>query len=172
MAKKPNTVGGGARTNYNGLAFEGRINLLEALNKHPDFLVNGHQIIRDRKVVAHYYEKHNLYKAYLDPAGVNYKKIISKKLLPDGALLVENTIYIIEKKYQAGAGSVDEKLQTCDFKKKQYSKLFAPLCLKVEYYYVLSEWFNKPEYRDVFNYIESVGCKYFIVELPFNEIGL
>ena len=84
----------------------------------------------------------------------------------------ENYNFIIEKKYQARAGSVDEKLQTCDFKKKQYIKLFAPLNIKVEYYYVLNEWFDKPQYRDVFDYIQSVGCKYFIVELPFNELNL
>jgi hypothetical protein len=172
MAKKPNTVGGGAKTNHNGLAFEGRTDLLEALNQHPDFTVNGNQVFRNGDIVAHYYEKHNLYTGYLKPAGVDYTKILSKKLLPDGALLVGHTMYIIEKKYQAGSGSVDEKLQTCDFKKKQYTKLFAPLNINVEYYYVLNDWFDKPEYDDVFHYIESVGCKYFIEELPFNEIGL
>jgi hypothetical protein len=172
MAKKPNTVGGGAKTNHNGLAFEGRTDLLEALKKHPDFVVEGNQVFRDGKIVAHYYEKHNLYKAFLKPNGVDYKTILSKKILPDGALLVNDIMYIIEKKYQAGSGSVDEKLQTCDFKKKQYIKLFAPLNINVEYYYVLNDWFDKPEYDDVFHYIESVGCKYFIEELPFNEIGL
>lgn len=172
MAKKPNTVGGGARTNHNGLAFEGRTDLLEALNRHPDFTVMGNQVFRNGEIVAHYYEKYNLYTGYLQPAGVDYTQILSKKLLPDGALLVRDTMFIIEKKYQAAAGSVDEKLQTCDFKRKQYVKLFAPLDIKVEYYYVLNDWFDKPEYHDVFNYIESVGCKYFIEELPFNEIGL
>lgn len=172
MTKKPNTVGGGARTNHNGLAFEGRTDLLEALKQHSDFTIIGNQVFRDGKIVAHYYEKHNLYSGYLKPAGVDYTKILSKKLLPDGALLVGDTMYIIEKKYQAGSGSVDEKLQTCDFKKKQYVKLFTPLNIKVEYYYVLNDWFDKPEYKDVFEYIENVGCKYFIEKLPFNVIGL
>lgn len=172
MAKKPNTVGGGAKTNLNGLEFEGRTDLLEAINKHPDFIVNGNQVFKNGKIVAHYYEKHNLYSAYLKPAGIDYTKILSKKLLPDGALLVGNTMYIIEKKYQAGAGSVDEKLQTCDFKKKQYTKLFNPLKIKVEYFYVLNKWFDNEKNDDVFKYIESVGCKYFIEELPFKEIGL
>ena len=171
MAKKPNTVGGGAKTNHNGLAFEGRTDLLEALKKHQDFVIEGNQVFRDGKIVAHYYEKHKLYSGYLKPAGIDYTEILSKKLLPDGALLVGNTIYIIEKKYQAGSDSVDEKLQTCDFKKKQYVKLFTPLNIKVEYYYVLNDWFDKPEYKDVFEYIVNVGCKYFIEELPFNEIG-
>ncbi len=172
MAKKPNTVGGGAKTNLNGLEFEGRTDLLEALKKHPECTVEGNQVFKDGKIVAHYYEKHNLYSGFLLPSGVDYRTILSKKLLPDGALLVGNTIYIIEKKYQAGSGSVDEKLQTCDFKKKQYTKLFKPLNIKVEYYYVLSKWFDSKKNNDVFEYIKSVDCKYFIEELPFNEIGL
>jgi len=172
MARRPNTVGGGANTNNNGLAFEGRTDLLASLINHPDFEVIENKVYRKGKIVAQYFEKHNLYSKFLLPKGIDYRNILSKKLLPDGALLVGNTIYIIEKKYQAGSGSVDEKLQTCDFKKKQYAKLFAPLNIKVEYYYVLNDWFDKPEYADVFNYIKSVGCKYFIVDLPLNEIGL
>jgi hypothetical protein len=42
------------------------------------------------------------------------------------------------------AGSVDEKLQTCDFKRKQYLKLVQPLGIKVEYVYVLNDWFKQP----------------------------
>ena len=45
------------------------------------------------------------------------------------------TIYVIEKKYQARSGSVDEKLQTCDFKKKIYIRLTKDLkkFMKIEY---------------------------------------
>jgi len=172
MARKPNTVGGGSKTNFNGLKFEARADLRDAIVVHPVYDLRSDKVYENGKVVARYYEKHSLYKEYLAPNGVNYKNYLSKKLLPDGALLVGNTVYIIEKKYQAGSGSVDEKLQTCDFKKKQYIKLFKPLNIKVEYYYVLNDWFRKPEYEDVFEYIESVGCKYFIEELPLEEVGL
>ena len=56
-------------------------------------------------------------------------EIISKKLLPDDCIfvIINNTLFIIECKFQQVAGSVDEKLQTCDFKKKQYQKLLAKL---------------------------------------------
>lgn len=172
MARLPNTVGGGARTNVNGLQFEARTDLLEALRNHPEFEVEGNMVKRNGELVAHYFEKHSLYNLFLRPKGIDYKSLLSKKLLPDGAILVGNTMYIIEKKFQGGAGSVDEKLQTCDFKKKQYTKLFASLGITVEYYYVLSDWFRSPIYKDVFDYIHSVGCKYFIGELPLNEIGL
>lgn len=173
MAKLPNTVGGGAKTNFNGLQFEGRTDLREAIRQHPVYNLNEREeVVNGNVVVARYFEKHGLYKKLLEPKGINYKTVISKKLLPDGALLVGNTLYIIEKKYQAGPGSVDEKLQTCDFKKKQYEKLFNPLGINVEFYYVLNKWFEKEANRDVFEYIKNVGCKYFIENLPFNEIGL
>jgi len=173
MAKVPNTVGGGARTNLNGLQFEGRTDLREAIRQHPIYQLNEKdQVVKNNLVVAQYFEKNGLYKKLLEPKGINYKTVLSKKLLPDGALLVRQTLYIIEKKYQAGAGSVDEKLQTCDFKKKQYQKLFNPLGIDVEFYYVLNRWFEQESNRDVFEYIKSVGCKYFIEVLPTNEIGL
>ena len=76
-------------------------------------------------------------------------------------------MYIIEMKYQSQSGSVDEKLQTCDFKKKQYEKLLKPLSIKVEYYYFLNDWFNQDKYKDVFDYIKKVGCKYFIENISF-----
>ena len=173
MARTPNVVGGGAITNFNGLRFEGRTDLLQAINLHNDYSIrNDNEVVKDDIVVALYFEKHSLYKDYLLPNGIEYKNILSKKLLPDGALLVGSTIFIIEKKYQAGSGSVDEKLQTCDFKKKQYIKLFSSLNIKVEYYYVLNDWFDKPQYQDVFDYIESVGCRYFIEDLPLKELNL
>ena len=75
-------------------------------------------------------------------------------------------------KFQKVAGSVDEKLQTCDFKRKQYAKLMAPLNTEVEYIYILSEWFNKPPYKDVLDYIISVGCQYYFKYLPLQKLGL
>ncbi len=97
-----------------------------------------------------------------------------KKLLPDNALLVikRDTLFIIEIEYQEVSGSVDEKLQTCDFKKKQYLKLVTPLGLRVEYVYVLNDWFKKPEYKDVLDYIQSVNCHYKFNELPLSWLGL
>ncbi len=172
MARAYNTVGGGANTNVNGLEFEARTHLFEALNNHPDFEVRDNIVYRGGSVVANYYEKNSLYVRLLSPRGVDVRSVLSKKLLPDGAILVGNTIYIIEKKFQNGSGSVDEKLQTCDFKKRQYEKLFTPLGIQVEFYYVLNDWFNQTCYNDVFEYIRSVGCDYFFEELPLNRIGL
>jgi hypothetical protein len=75
-------------------------------------------------------------------------------------------------KFQYVAGSVDEKLQTCDFKKKQYTKLLREAGIKVEYIYVLNDWFAKPDYRNVLEYVKEVGCHYFFNEIPLKTIGL
>ena len=94
---------------------------------------------------------------------------LSKKLLPDECLININnkTVYIIEKKYQEVQGSVDEKLPNCDFKKKKYEQLFAELDYKVEFIYVLNEWFKNPRYKDILEYIQSVNCSIY-----FNDYNL
>ncbi len=172
MPRKPNVHGGGAQTNVNGLAFERQTSLLKMIARQPDFNVEGNIIKKNGVTIAEHYEKHSLYKGLLEKHGINYRNIISKKLLPDEAFLVGNTLFIIEKKYQACEGSVDEKLQTCDFKKKQYTKLLATIDIKVEYYYLFNSWFKKEQYKDVLNYINSVGCKYFFDEIPLSALNI
>jgi hypothetical protein len=173
MNRTPNKSGGGANTNVNGLHFEATTHLKKLLVEQSDYVMdNQDQIVKNGIIVGEYFEKYGLYKKLLSRYNIDHNTIISKKLLPDAAILVGNTIYIIEKKYQNGAGSVDEKLQTCDFKKRQYKKLFSPIGIQVEYYYVLSNFFNKDCYKDVFEYITDVGCKYFFEVLPLEEIGL
>lgn len=129
MTRKINSVGGGAKTNLNGLHFEQTTELKDIFLSHSKFEVRGDDIFTkdDNIKVATLFQKHSLYKNLLEKNGVNYKDYISKKLLPDDAILIykTSTLYIIEKKFQHGAGSVDEKLQTCDFKKKQYTKLLS-----------------------------------------------
>ena len=101
-------------------------------------------------------------------------KNISKQLLPDNCIyvIINNTAFIIEVKHQEVAGSVDEKLQTCDFKKKEYTKLFSKLNYRVEYYYILDKWFLQDKYKDTLDYIISVGCKYYFNYIPLQELGL
>ncbi len=165
--------GKGGGNTLTGLNFEREKDLLSIFSKTKGYSVKGHVISYDGKEVARSYRKDSLYK-FLASEGVNYAEILSKKLLPDEALyvIVNNTMYILELKFQAVAGSVDEKLQTCDFKKKQYQRLFAPLNYEVEYIYILSEWFNKPAYKDVLTYINSVGCQYYFGYLPLQKLGL
>jgi hypothetical protein len=162
--------GGNTRT---GLNFENERDLLTAISHAPGYSVIGSVIYFEGTEVARSYRKHALY-VMLKERGIDYRNHLSKKLLPDDAIyvIVNNTMFIIELKFQNIAGSVDEKLQTCDFKKKQYRKLLAPLNFEVEYIYILNDWFRKPEYKDVLDYVISVGCQFYFHYLPLQKLGL
>lgn len=133
----------------------------------------SYKIFFESKLVAQTFQKHSLY-IFLESMKIEWKSLLSKKLLPDDAIHVikDNTMYIIEIKFQQVDGSVDEKLQTCDFKKKQYKKLLAQLNYEVEYIYVLANYFKAPKYKDVLDYIISVDCSYYFEYLPLHKIGL
>jgi hypothetical protein len=47
-----------------------------------------------------------------------------------------------------------------------------PLNVKVEYIYILSDWFKHPAYKDTLDYIISVGCHYYFEVLPLKKLGL
>jgi hypothetical protein len=162
--------GGNTRT---GLNFENERDLLTAISRAPGYSVTGSIIYYNGSEVARSYRKHALY-TMLAQHGIDYRDHLSKKLLPDDAIyvIVNNTIFIVELKFQKIRGSVDEKLQTCDFKKKQYRKLLAPLNFEVEYIYILNDWFRHAQYKDVLDYVISVGCQYYFHYLPLQKLGL
>jgi hypothetical protein len=176
--RTPNKVGGGFKTNSNGLSFEGRTSLIESLDKHEDIEIkqigNEYQVFFKNKLFGIYTEKHSFYSTFLEKKNVDWKQLVSKKYLPDSVFinLMNNTVYIIEKKFQEGSGSVDEKLQTCDFKKKIYTRLIEKTEFRTEYYYLWNTWFTKDEYKDVKEYIHSVGCKFFIETIELEELGI
>jgi hypothetical protein len=174
-SRKPNKSGGGANPNINGLSFEGRTSLIESLKSNPEIhITNGNIINYRNKKIGYYTEKHHFYNSFLSENKINWQKINSKKYLPDSVIVneIKKIVYIIEKKYQAGSGSVDEKLQTCDFKKQIYKKLIDKTGYKTEYYYLLNDWYHKNKYDDVKKYIISVGCKYFINKIELEELGI
>lgn len=173
------TGGEGGSSTLTGLNFEREVDFLGLLGAMPGYTVRtngrkaGSEIFFHGKLVARCFRKHAFYK-FLEEEGIDWRPRISKQLLPDDALLVivRETLFIIEVKYQQVEGSVDEKLQTCDFKRKQYLKLVVDLGLKVEYVYVLNDWFKDPRYRDVLDYINSVNCHYKFGSLPLAWLGL
>ena len=118
--------GTGESNTLTGLLYEAKVDLKEFLNAQKGYKVQGTYVYYQEKLVARIFKKYALYK-YLAENGIDWKRHISKRLLPDNCIyvIVNNTMYILEVKHQQVAGSVDEKLQTCDFKKKQYIKLFA-----------------------------------------------
>jgi hypothetical protein len=169
---------GGANT-LTGLNFEREVDFQILLGTKPGYDVKpvpgkaGKGVYFNGQLVARCFRKHDFY-AFLDEERVDWRPILTRKILPDDALLVivRETLFIIEVKYQKVEGSVDEKLQTCDFKRKQYQKLVTPLGLKVEYVYVLSDWFKVYKYKDVLDYIQSVNCHYKFGSLPLAWLGL
>lgn len=163
--------GGNTRT---GLIFEGKVDLSCFLGQQPHYSVIGHDVFYDSEKIARVFKKNAFYTIFLNELNIIWKDHISKRLFPDDSIfvLLNNTLFIIECKHQQVAGSVDEKLQTCDFKKRQYKKLMAPANIDVEYIYLLDEWFKKPEYKDVLDYIHSVGCDYYFEYIPLNRLGL
>ncbi len=164
---------GGAKT-LTGLKFESRITLEKAISQLSGYTVSDDVVYFKGDRIAEFYGKHKLYKKLLEPNGIDYSTIISKKLLPDEAILIikDKTLYVIEMKFQEVTGSVDEKLQTCDFKNKEYQKLLAPLNISIKYTYVLNDWFKKKEYHDVLDYVKCVGCHYFFNEIPLEFLNL
>ncbi len=163
---------GGGNT-ITGLVYEGNVDLATFISGQRGYFVIGNDVFYKGKCVAYVFKKHGFYK-FLEKKGIDWKQHLSKQLLPDNAIyvVVNNTMFIIEVKTQNVAGSVDEKLQTCDFKKKQYRKLLSQLNMEVEYIYILDEWFRKPAYKDVLDYIISVGCQYYFNYIPLYKLGL
>lgn len=156
-----------------GLKFEGKTDLATFLDKQKGYSVKDEQVYYNDKLVARVFKKHRFYN-FLEEYGIEWNKIIRRQLLPDDCIfvIIENKLFIIECKFQQVEGSVDEKLQTCDFKKKQYQKLLAKANIDVEYVYLLSEWFKNEKYQDVLDYIHSVGCYYYFEYIPLNKLGL
>ena len=163
--------GGNTKT---GLVFEGKTDLSTFLSMQKGYKVINNHVYYKNELVASIFKKHDFYNIFLKELDIDWTNIISKKLLPDDSIfvIIKNTLYIIECKFQQVAGSVDEKLQTCDFKKKQYQKLLAKANIDVEYMYLLSDWFRDPKYNDVLDYIHSVHCHYYFEYIPLYKFGL
>jgi hypothetical protein len=195
-----NTHGGGARTNTNGLEFEFgtdlKTTLEEAGFRVEHFSINGgrnvspkaFEVYRDDVLVGYIVSQSRLYD-YLHHLAQNensgWTMNLSKKLKPDEAFfnVQTNSLHIIEKKAQTGSGSVDEKLQTFPFKIRQYKRLVEGLevngkSIDVHYVYCLHRFFQKSEYKDLFDYMDEEGMTYFIqnedgsLKLPLSLIGL
>lgn len=163
--------GGNTKT---GLIFEGKTDLATFLASQNGYRVDDTNVYFNDELVAKVFKKHKFYSVFLKELGINWQDYISKQLLPDDCIfvIIRNTVFIIECKHQEVADSVDEKLQTCDFKKKEYKKLLSKANLDVEYIYLLDDWFRSPKYKDVLDYIHSVGCDYYFEYIPLYRFGL
>lgn len=172
-------TGGGNTTT--GLRFEQRTDIRQIFENIEGYSIiestnrTGYEIWFNHEKLAYCFKKRELYRFLeQEPYCVNWQEHLSKRLEPDNALfvIVRDTLFIIEIKFQQVSGSVDEKLQTFDFKRKQYSKLVRDLVWRVEYVYVLNDWFRDPVYRDTLDYIHSMNCHYLFNEVPLAWLGL
>ena len=172
---------GGGNT-VTGLHFETRTDLRQLFEEIEGYELRdtgidrcGYQILFNGELLAYCFKKKELYRFLSkEPYNIDWRNHLSKQLEPDNALfiIIRDTLFIIEVKFQHVPGSVDEKLQTCDFKRKQYTKLVHQLGWKVEYVYVLNDWFKAPSYKDTLDYIHSMNCHYLFNEIPLKWLGL
>lgn len=76
--------GGNTKT---GLVFEGKTDLATFLNSQEGYRVTDGVVFYNDEKVARIFKKHGFYR-YLKEVGVDWTKIISKKLLPDDSIYV------------------------------------------------------------------------------------
>lgn len=161
MADKKVTKGkgaGGCNTNKNGLAYEDITNMCnytknftecnEAGKKYRVFDFDGTTSVQvEKKSLQNYLH-------------ADYKKQ-EKSLQPDEAFIDtdKKTIYILEKKFQQTAGSVDEKIQTGMFKRELYEQMYPSYT--IEYCYVLSDWFKADKYLPEMRFNKKYGIRVF-----------
>jgi len=155
---------GWANTNKTGLPFEDLVDPKKIILSLKHYEIrNDFEIFYLWQKVWEIFKHNSLYKKFLEPKWIICSDYLSAKLLPDGAIfvIIKNTLFILEVKKQWWWGSTDEKLQTSDFKRKQYQKLVAKLWVKIEFCFILDEFFKQKKYNDVLNYIIAIGDKYF-----------
>ena len=79
--REKNIHGGGSKTTKNGLLFERQTDLLAGFEEIEYLEVVGSSVFFNGREVAFVTEKHQFYKSFLNPLGVDEKQILSKKLL-------------------------------------------------------------------------------------------
>lgn len=105
-------------------------------------------------------------------AGYNMKEIFGKEFWPDEAFIYNNHLYVIEKKYQSGNGSVDEKIQTGPYKKNIYDECARLLNLNGNsYMYLLSDYFNINKYtKHQIPYLLANGIEVYFENIPVEKL--
>lgn len=156
-----------------GLIYEDKVDLATFIAKQKKYTVKDCNVLYLGECVAHIFKKY-AFNTFLETRGIDWRQHLSKQLLPDNAIyvIVNNTMLILEVNTRHTVGSVDEKLQTYDYKKKQYQKLLFQLNMEVDYIYILDEWFRQPKYKDVLDYVISVGCQYCFNYISLQKLGL
>jgi translation elongation factor P/translation initiation factor 5A len=160
--KNRGTGAGGSNTNRNGLSYEelteikenSRYKVIDNIKLDKKVIqvidIDGQQFIKlTKNDLKKYMIKNNEY------------NVNKKSLQPDECYVSEDNkiINIIEKKFQQGPGSCDEKIQTAVFKEWFYKKLYPNY--KIKYCYCLSNWFKKDKYEPEIIFLKEKGFEVF-----------
>lgn len=153
-----------------GSKFEKETDIKNTFRKNGYIVSDSDEIFLGSASVGYVFDHAKIYKYIKTKENIDHEKINSKKYTPDQVFYNKknNTYYVIEKKYQEKAGSTDEKLQTCDFKKRRFTALLGANGARVEYIYILNDFFKDKRYKDVFEYMEEKGVFYFFNEIPIS----
>lgn len=131
---------GGSSTNLSGLPFEKAVDLRPYIDERFQYLSKG------------------AFRATMKSMGFRDTNVeaLHGCRQPDGAYLdVDSRILVIvEVKNQMVGGSVIEKLQTAGVKRLNYREMFPTL--RVEYVYILSDWFRTQCPAEL-RYLSTIG---------------
>ena len=151
---------GGANTNKTGLQFEIETDLQTNL-QNAKIDISKITFCRKRNLET-LLKKHNF----------DMTEYFGKRFEPDEAFIYNNELFVIEKKYQGGSGSVDEKIQTGPYKKLVYEICANALGLtKATYIYLLKgKFFNTNKYtKHQIPYLEENGIPVYFDSFPIEK---
>ena len=152
------TGAGGAKTNYNGLSFEEKTSIEPKLSEYK-YVIKEIKIKKRKGIYYEYkeddlniiYFKKNSFKLYFEKEFniITYKQ-------PDEAYLIkknnEYILKILEKKNQNVEGSVEDKLKTGAFNRKEYELMINNDKFKIVYCFCVSKFLQEK--------LESDNIKY------------
>lgn len=152
-------MSGGATAVSNGKDFEKKYDFQRLLKEY------GYDLSK--------FEFHNQgdFSAFMKKHKFDMTEYFGKRFLPDEAFVYNNHLYIIEKKFQGGGGSVDEKIQTGPYKKLVYEICAKHLGLNgVTYIFLLGEYFSQNKFtKHQIPYSWQCGIPVYIETFPFEE---
>ena len=181
---------GGSHTAQKGSSFEILVNkkLLRDLKKKGYKVISTNMLsgnkgpIHGRTLQDEFgdkielFYKSGIYKLFFEPRDIDYRDHFTARLEPDIAIYSERkrSLTIIEIKQMTSAGSVAEKLQTCDYKRYYYESLSRPLSINIAISWVLGEYFKVKEnqLQSVYEYMLRKGSKYHFGYLPVDGIEI
>lgn len=153
---------GGKQASMSGAEFEKQNSLLELVKQDSrlsyefiDTYTSGKSvdvpfdIFYKKKLLAKSFHQSQIFKDYFEKENVYWGDHFVKEVKPDVFVInfVLKKCFVIEMKSQETPGSVDEKLQSFQFKidyfKKIISKSNSIGSFEFEYIYLLSSWFYK-----------------------------